>query len=59
VSARRIDQNAPHHLRGDGEELSATLPVDVFRVNQSSADCSTRGMWLVRVSLAFVRVSLA
>ena len=29
ASARVIDEHAPHHLRGDGEELGAALPARV------------------------------
>ena len=28
--ARVVDQDAPHHLRGDAEELRATLPGDAI-----------------------------
>ncbi len=34
LAARVIDEDAPHHLRGDGEEMSAILPVDVALIEQ-------------------------
>jgi hypothetical protein len=35
ASARVIHQHAPHHLRGDGEELGATLPARVVLAVES------------------------
>jgi hypothetical protein len=33
-ASRVIDQNAPHHLRRDCEEVSAVLPIDVSLIEQ-------------------------
>jgi hypothetical protein len=30
-----VDEEAPPHLRGDGEEVRAVLPTDVLPVNQT------------------------
>ena len=33
--ARVVGQDAPHHLRGDAEEVCAVLPVDVALADQA------------------------
>ena len=34
LAPRVIDEDAAHHLRGDGEEVAAILPVDVALIEQ-------------------------
>ena len=35
MGARMVDQNAPHELGGDAEELGAVLPLDTALIDHS------------------------
>ena len=49
--ARMIDQNAPHHLRSDPEEMRAILPDDAILADKSDVCLVDQGGGLQRVFL--------
>ena len=49
--ARMIDQNAPHHLRSDAEEMRAILPDDAILADESDVCLVDQGGRLERVFL--------
>ena len=46
-------KNAPHHLRGDAEELGPVLPVHFMLIDQTQINLVHQGGRLQRVSRAF------
>ena len=51
--ARVVDQDAPHHLRGDAEEVRATLPGDAILAGEPEVRLVDQGGGLQRVVRPF------
>ena len=49
-----VEQDAPHHLRGDGEELRPTLPARVVLITETQPCFVHERGWLEGVALALV-----
>ena len=54
TGARRVHQDAPHHLRRHGKKLRALVPFDLGHVYQAEVDLVDQCGGLEGVALAFV-----
>ena len=54
AGAGGVHQNAPHHLRGHGEKLSALPPFDLGHIDQAQVDFVNQRRGLKSVTLALV-----
>jgi hypothetical protein len=49
-----VEQDASHHLRGDGEELRPTFPARVVLIAETQPRLVYERGWLERMALALV-----
>ena len=52
VATRVIDENAPHYLRRDGEEMRTIGPVNVFLIDEPNVSLVDEGCGLKRVTFS-------